>query len=170
MTDQSPEREAFAKVTQSELASMSREDISQFVAASVGRLSNLYPHWLLIHVEKPLGITSSRLIVLWLLSSRDSLTMGEIASAIDLTPRGVTRIVDGLESDGLVRRVTDEFDRRIRSVELTTKGKRFVAQKFPSAMAEFERMFSVLDKGEAVELIRLLEKMTDRMKAEISGD
>lgn len=148
---------------------MTRPEMTPFVAASVGRLSNLYPHWLLLHVETPLGIPSSRLIVLWLLLSEQTLTMGEIAKAIDLTPRGVTRIVDGLESDGLAKRITSEIDRRIKMVELTPKGQKFLASSLPEALVKFSELFSVLDKTEAIEFVRLIEKLTDQMKVQIDG-
>ena len=157
------------KPTSAELAKMTRPEMTPFVAASVGRLSNLYPHWLLLHVETPLGIPSSRLIVLWLLLSEQTLTMGEIAKAIDLTPRGVTRIVDGLESDGLAKRITSEIDRRIKMVELTPKGQKFLASSLPEALVKFSELFSVLDKTEAIEFVRLIEKLTDQMKVQIDG-
>ena len=72
------------KPTSAELAKLSQSEISQFAAASVGRLSNLFPHWMLLNVENPANIPSSRLIVLWLLKRERSLSMSEIAKAIDL--------------------------------------------------------------------------------------
>lgn len=155
------------KPTHADLLKKSRSDIVPFVAASVGRLSNLYPHWMLLHVETPLGISRSRLMVMWLLHSEESMTMGEIAQAIDLTPRGVTRIIDGLEAEGLVNRTPSTTDKRVKQVKLTMNGLRFVQTSFPMANAEFSRLFSALDKSEAVEFIRVLEKLTDQMKLEI---
>lgn len=167
MTTQNRAEQGFSKITQSELGKLTREEMTPFVAASVGRLSNLHPHWMLLRVETPLGIPSSRLIVLWMLSSRESMSMGDIATAIDLTPRGVTRIVDGLESEGLARRVVSESDRRVKTVKLTAKGRRFVGSALPMALREFSHLFSVLDRQEALEFVRVLEKLTDRMKSEI---
>ena len=161
---------AFAKPSGDELSKISQGELVQFVAASVGRVSNLYPHWLLLHVETPLGIPSSRLMVLWLLHSWNEISMGEISRAIDLTPRGVTRIVDGLEEEGLARRAPHKTDKRIKVVRLTNKGHRFVENTFPVARAEFKQLFSVLEKGECLEFIRLLEKVTDEMKNQIDAE
>lgn len=169
MSTRADKSSGFAKPTQAELAKTSSPELIRFVAASVGRVSKLYPHWLLLHVENPLGIPSSRLIVLWLLHSEQTMTMGEISRAIDLTPRGVTRIVDGLESDGLAKRTVDAADKRIKLVELTAKGSRFIRESFPTAQREFTRLFSSLEKAEAIELIRLLEKITDMMKTQIDN-
>ena len=158
------------KPTPSDLAKMSRASAAPFTAASVGRLSHLFPHWLLLNVETPLGIPASRLLVLWMLRNEKALTMGEIAQMIDLTPRGVTRIVDGLEADGFATRTEDESDKRIKVVELTTKGRRFLDASLPKVHQKYVELFAVLDKSEAVELVRLLEKLTDHMKMQIDAD
>lgn len=149
---------------------MSRAAAAPFTAASVGRLSHLFPHWLLLNVETPLGIPASRLLVLWMLRNEEALTMGEIAQMIDLTPRGVTRIVDGLEADGFATRTEDESDKRIKVVRLTTKGRRFLDASLPKVHKKYVELFAVLDKSEAVELVRLLEKLTDHIKIQIDAE
>ena len=52
-------------------------------------------------------------------------------------------------------------------VELTTKGRQFLDGSLPSVHEKYVALFAVLEKSEAVELVRLLEKLTDHMKAEI---
>ena len=169
MTRQGEEAPGFGKPTVSALSRMPKDEVVQFVAASVGRLSNLYPHWLLLNIEKPLGVSPSRFIVLWLLRSGQQLSMGQIAQAIDLTPRGVSRIVDGLEEDGLAKRIEGEHDKRVKYVELTKKGRRFIDGAMPQALTAFAGVFDVLEKSEMVELIRLLENLTDHIKSEIDS-
>lgn len=158
---------AIAKPSKSELQKMSRSQAAPFLAASVGRLSNLYPHWMLLKIERRHGISSSRLIAMWLLENQGPVTMGALAQAIDLTPRAVTRIVDGLEADGYAIRETDESDRRITNVALTTNGRRFLKSVFPDVVARFGSLFAVLDPRETGELVRVLEKLTHHMKKQI---
>ena len=93
--------------------------------------------------------------------------MGQIANAIDLTPRGVTRIVDGLESDGFVKRTYSKQDKRVRTVEITPKGNEFLRSATPDIQEKFANLFDVLSKKESIEFVRILEKLTDHMKAEI---
>lgn len=167
MTTNRNEVPGFQKPSTSDLSKMSRDEITQFLAASVGRLSNLYPHWLLLSVESPFGIPSSRFMVMWLLRKSKTMSMGQIAHSIDLTPRGISRIVDGLEIDGLAIRVTDENDKRIKNVKLTTHGERFINRALPEAVKAFDEIFSAFNKSEAIELIRLLERLTDKLKSQI---
>ena len=115
--EENDRQQVIPKPSGSQLAKMPKNTAALFVSASVGRLSNLYPHWLVLNIETPHGNPSSRLIVLWQLQAYRVLTMGQIANAIDLTPRGVTRIVDGLESDGFVKRTYSKHDKRVRTVE-----------------------------------------------------
>jgi DNA-binding MarR family transcriptional regulator len=157
----------FSKPSTAQLGQMSRNRAAPYLAASVGRLGNLYPHWMMLKIEKKHGITSSRLIVMWLLENEESVTMGGLAQAIDLTPRAVTRIIDGLETDEYVVRMVDQNDRRVTNVALTNKGRRFLKGSFPDIVAKFESLLGVLDPKEAVELARLLEKLTDHMKKQI---
>src|SRR5437868_15368668 len=46
----------------------------------------------------------------------------ELAKAVVLTRSGVTRLVDGLERDGLVRRISCPSDKRGTLVQLTDEG------------------------------------------------
>ena len=159
--------QVLAKPSGAQLAKMPKNIASMFAAASVGRLSNLYPHWLLLNIETPHKIPSSRLIVLWQLQSTEALTMGQIAKAIDLTPRGVTRIVDGLESDGFVKRIISKQDKRVKTVEITAKGSKFLARALPDIQMKMSNLFGVLEKSELIELVAITEKLTDHMKMEI---
>lgn len=160
-------KQVISKPSGSQLARMPKSAAALFVAASVGRLSKLYPHWLLLNIETPHGIPSSRLIVLWQLQAHRSFTMGQIANAIDLTPRGVTRIVDGLESDGFVKRTYSKQDKRVRTVEISPKGIEFLRSVTPDIQEKFSNLFDVLSKDDAIEFVRILEKLTDRLKADI---
>ena len=55
-------------------------------------------------------------------SPSQRLTMGELASEIALSTGGVTRLIDRLETDGLLQRVHCPTDRRTTYVELTALG------------------------------------------------
>jgi DNA-binding MarR family transcriptional regulator len=52
-------------------------------------------------------------------------------------------------------------------VKLTSAGKAFMKAIRPIAAGELTSLFSVLNKKEQVELVRIIEKLTDHMKAQI---
>jgi len=59
------------------------------------------------------------------------LRMSELADAVLLSRSGVTRLVDRMVRDGLVRREACPTDRRSMYATLTAKGKRALAQARP---------------------------------------
>jgi DNA-binding MarR family transcriptional regulator len=70
------------------------------------------------------GLTQPRARLLRTLDEGGPQVMSELSRALDVTPRAVTALVDGLEADGLVRRCEHPHDRRATVVELTATGRR----------------------------------------------
>jgi len=64
------------------------------------------------------------------------MTQSEIGRRMSVTSSNVTRLIDGLEQDGLVRRTADHSDRRVTYVELTSEGKT-VAERIVPAVVQF---------------------------------
>lgn len=140
---------------------------SLFVAASVGRLSHLFPRWMSLRVEARHDVTSSQLMVVFLLSQTKQTTLGQLAQMLDLTPRAITGLMKGLEGKKLVNRVKDKEDQRVTWVELSSTGRTFFKKVRPEASVELGSLFGVLSKREQAELVRIIEKLTDYMKTQM---
>jgi DNA-binding MarR family transcriptional regulator len=82
-------------------------------------LRTMMDRWLEGH-----DLSEGRLSVLWRLRSAGSTTLGDLAEALDVSPRNITGLVDHLELDGLVGRLPDPEDRRATRVELSAAGKK----------------------------------------------
>src|SRR6266487_2987273 len=76
--------------------------------------------------DKAMGLTAPRASVLSVLVFRGPVTMSALAEAEQVRPPTITRLVDGLERRGLVRRVGDRDDGRVQLVEATAAGKRLL--------------------------------------------
>lgn len=74
------------------------------------------------------GLTESRVGVLWVAQTHGPCTQQTIASALGVSARNVSALVDALESDGFVRRARHPNDRRAVLVELTPRSTRFMAR------------------------------------------
>jgi DNA-binding MarR family transcriptional regulator len=66
--------------------------------------------------------------VLVLLEGRGSQTMRALAEQLDVNPSTATRVCDRLVDKKLVRRRTDDEDRRAVRVDLTARGRRLIDQ------------------------------------------
>lgn len=75
------------------------------------------------------GLTAPRLSVLSVLVfGGGGRTVTELAQAEQVRPPTMTRLVQGLEADGLVRRERDPSDARVVRVHATARGKRLLRE------------------------------------------
>ena len=74
--------------------------------------------------DDPLGISPPRLSALSVVVYAGPISIGELAATEGVRPPTMTRLVDGLERDGLVTREPRADDRRTVAVRATRKGVR----------------------------------------------
>jgi DNA-binding MarR family transcriptional regulator len=67
--------------------------------------------------------------------------MCDLATALQLSPSGLTRRLDGLVSAGLVERVANPADRRVMFAALTEKGSDKLAEAAPDHVASVRNRF-----------------------------
>ena len=76
--------------------------------------------------DKAMGLTAPRASVLSVLVFRGPVTMSALAEAEQVRRPTITRLIDGLERRGLVRRASHAADGRVQLVEATAAGKRLL--------------------------------------------
>jgi DNA-binding MarR family transcriptional regulator len=74
------------------------------------------------------GLTAPRLSALSVIVFAGPLTLGELAEAEQVRPPTISRLVQGLEADGLVERLPDPDDRRVHRVRATAAGRRLLEE------------------------------------------
>jgi DNA-binding MarR family transcriptional regulator len=107
-----------------------------------------------------LGLTLPMLKALLELEPGSGLSMRSLAEMWNCDASFVTVVVDGLEHRGLVERQVADYDRRIKTVELTQEG---VASRERALDAVYAPRagFLALTASEQETLARLLRKMTE---------
>jgi DNA-binding MarR family transcriptional regulator len=89
-------------------------------------------------------------------------TLGQLARAEQVKPPTMTRIVTGLENDGLVRRKGDDRDRRLIRIHATPKGQKVLlagrARRVELLAGAVERLGAaeLAELGRGAQLLRLL--------------
>lgn len=76
----------------------------------------------LARFERESGLTTSRIHLLWVLGTAGPCTQRSLATALDVSPRNVTGLVDGLVGSGHVSREPHPTDRRATLVTPTAHG------------------------------------------------
>ena len=90
------------------------------------------------------------------------LTLGELAAAEQVRPPTITRLVQGLERRGLVRRERDPRDRRVQRVHATLRGRRVLLAARERRVAALAAALAGLKRADRALLERavgILERM-----------
>ncbi|HZR54718.1 MAG TPA: MarR family transcriptional regulator [Streptosporangiaceae bacterium] len=94
------------------------------------------------------GLTEARAHMLWELHARGPCTQRVLASALHVTPRAITALVDGLVETGFVTREPSPADRRAVLVTFTEQG-HAAAQELADSHRELaRRLFADMPPGE----------------------
>lgn len=91
-------------------------------------------------------------------------TQHELARALRIEGPTLTRHLDGLEQEGLVRRERDPSDRRAVRLELTDAGRAKHAELKQAVIAFNKRLVAGLDEAELEELRALLAKLEQNVR------
>lgn len=122
--------------------------------------------------DDAIGISAPRLSALSVVVFAGPVTLGRLAAAEQVKPPTMTRIVTGLEKDGLVDRRDDANDGRLTQIHATAKGRRVLAAGRARRVATLAAAVQALDKRRRRELrsgVRVLETLNSSMR-ESSGD
>ncbi|MFJ9541080.1 MarR family winged helix-turn-helix transcriptional regulator [Streptomyces sp. NPDC101225] len=116
------------------------------------------------HIERAgLGVTPAQSRLLRTLAHYDEPPrMADLAERLEVVPRAVTTLVDGLEASGKVRRAPDPTNRRVIRIELTEDGRtalRALREARRSAAAE---VLAPLTDEQREVLGGLLDTLVDR--------
>ncbi len=104
------------------------------------------------------GIGLSDFMVLEVLLHKGSMTISAIGEKVLLAAPSMTSAVDRLERRGYVIRKNSKEDRRIRLVELTAEGRRFIEDVYERHARLLDRITEVLSPSERDQLRNLLKK------------
>ena len=108
-----------------------------------------------------IGLTPSQLQLLEPLAPGERLTVGRLAEAAGVSAPTATRMLDGLERNGVVSRSADGADRRCVNVGLTKSGRELVLRKRAAVAERRAELFERLDAGEAEDATHLLNRLAE---------
>lgn len=100
--------------------------------------------------------------VLATLSDGQAMTVGTLAAACVMQQPTMTKLLDRMERDGLVRRRAGTADRRLVEVRLTARGSRAVAGLLDQARAHEAELLANQSRDEALAIRRLLRNLIAR--------
>jgi MarR family transcriptional repressor of emrRAB len=111
-------------------------------------------------VFREIGLSENSFHVLCLLmaSDRNRASPSTLSDMVGTSRANMTRILDELESDGLVSRASEERDGRRYVIEISAAGRRAARQAVPQLTRPLQQAFSGLSAEEFAQLDGLLRK------------
>jgi DNA-binding MarR family transcriptional regulator len=112
--------------------------------------------------ECGLGVTPAQSRLLRTLAHYSSPPrMADLAERLEVVPRAVTTLVDGLEASGKVRRVPDPTNRRVIRIELTDDGRGALRELHGARRSAAEEILAPLTGEQRSVLGELLDTLID---------
>ena len=112
----------------------------------------------------PGSLTLAQFQLLTAFENTSELSVGEVALAGGVAPPTATRMLGGLERDGIVERRASEVDRRSVRVSLTPKGRRLLRAKRKVIAAKQRAIFDALTTRERREAESILRRLAVAME------
>jgi DNA-binding MarR family transcriptional regulator len=128
------------------------------LAALVAEFGKGYSRWLQSELQRA-GTTPARARLLLALQCQGPCRMSDLSVQLGVTPRNVTKLVDGLEREGLVMRQPHPNDRRAVLLQLTGAG---VLMCKESCMANAEAtasLYAELTAKDRTDFLRVLQNL-----------
>lgn len=107
------------------------------------------------------GLTPSQLLVLREIDAGDQVTPGVVAQRLQFSHATITAIVDRLEAQELVTRMRSDQDKRRMLLDITTRGRRCLADAPDMLQETFAARFEALPAWEQAMILAGTERLAD---------
>jgi DNA-binding MarR family transcriptional regulator len=92
------------------------------------------------------------------------LKIGELAKRMALSNSRLTRIIDGLESKGIIKRELSRTDRRVMEIRITAKGEKVANKLLETCVFIYQGIIDKLPRTESENIYKALEKLGSAMR------
>lgn len=132
--------------------------LQQFAPYLMNRIMGRYNHTIRDKLNDE-GLTTPKMRTLAVLSVIDGLKINELAVYTITQQPTLSRALDAMEADGLVRRVAATDDNRVRNIFITERGREIFNAVWPTMLGAAETMFVGIDDGERERFVGTLQKI-----------
>lgn len=142
------------------------EDISSKMLIGLVSANDLLIQILNNHYTK-FGISETKFNALFLLykAKEEGMSLSELGGEMVVTRANITGLIDRLEKDKLVRRLSHPTDRRSTIAKITAKGIELIEKIIPVHIELNQKLTSLLTVKEKEQMINLLDKFYEGLAA-----
>lgn len=118
---------------------------------------------------KPMAMTRSQWWILAHLSRHDGMIQSDLANVLDIGKAALGGLIDRLEASKFIERRSDDNDRRVKRIYLTSKGTQIISEMRSRSHEMSERILDGLDNEARHSLVDMLA-LVKRNLLTIKGD
>ena len=112
------------------------------------------------HLAKSNGLSMPQFGILMQVHHRGNCAIGNISEHFDITNAAASQLVDKLVQGGLIQREEDPQDRRVKVLNLTDKGRKFIQQGIEERHRWVDKLAGKLSSEERAKVMEALQIMT----------
>jgi MarR family transcriptional regulator for hemolysin len=113
---------------------------------------------------RPLGYSRSRWMVLLHLSRNDAISHRELAERLGIEAPTLVRLIDRMETDGLLLRRASETDRRVKHLHLSPAGRKEVTRIRACAADLRKELLGELEQSEIETTLNVLQNIRRKLE------
>jgi len=106
-----------------------------------------------------LGLTTPKMRALSVLSTINDLQISELSVYAVVEQSTLSRALDALEEEGLIRRRPDRKDSRVTRIAITDAGRAAFERLWPSMAKMYQRMFTGVSEEEHAAFVSTLQRL-----------
>ena len=122
---------------------------------------------------KPMAMTRSQWWILAHLSRHDGMIQSDLANVLDIGKAALGGLIDRLEASKFIERRSDDNDRRVKRIYLTSNGTQIITEMRSLSHEMSERILDGLDTGARhalVDMLALVKRNLLTIKGESLAD
>ena len=151
------------------LPSLGEIGLNQFAPYLINRLSASYNAHLQ-DVLKSSGMTTAKMRALSILTISPGLTVNELAYLAVVEQSTMSRTLDALEAQNLVRRQSRSDDMRVRELYITEVGRAAFSECWPLLYGLYADLFEGVEADEYDRFVETLHKVLRNMHKRVEGE
>ncbi len=136
-------------------------------ALAAVRVAGKYLHLVQQRWADKHGLSEGRMGVLFRLHRCGDTALGDLAEALESTPRNITGLVDHLERDGLVERIPDSEDRRSVRARLTEAGRERIESIWGTGLENQTELVQGMSEEDLAQLRHLCLALVENIRKEL---
>lgn len=145
------------------IATLGQMGLQHFAPYLMNRIMGRY-NATLRHDLREQGLTVPQVRALAVLMVGDGMSINELSVYTVIEQSTMSRTLDALEAQGLVRREACQDDSRTRHIFLTDKGREEFNRAWPAMHNAFAEMFNDIDEAEYSAFIATLQKILGNIR------